>query len=264
MFKEPFHIEPCPTPLVEEIFSTKFVPLPDGKRKELDVYIPREEGDYLYSLIRHYRPTTTVEVGMANGISTLFIASALRNNGEGSHIAIDPFQHSDWHGAGIELIRQAGLADRVRLIEKPSHVALPELEREGLRAGVVFIDGAHLLDYAMADFLCSDRLLEVGGLLAFDDSDWPAVGPVIRYALANRHYRVAHPEVVVERSRYRPGIASRLLRGIGRWMPKLGDRLRADFLYPDHELGTEGRCVVLVKLADDDRNSQDRRAHKSF
>ncbi len=264
MCKKPFRVESCPHPLIEQIFSTRSLPLQNGKTKVLDIYIPRNEGDYLYSLIRYYRPATTVEIGMANGLSTLFIASALHDNGEGSHIAIDPFQNSDWQGVGMGLIRQAGLAALVRLIEKPSHMALPELEQEGLRAGVIFIDGAHLLDYAMADFLCGDRLLEVGGLVAFDDSDWPAVQPVIRYALANRHYRVAHPGVVIEPPPYRPRITSRMLRWLGRRVPMLGSRLRGDFLHPDREVGTEGRCVALIKLAQDDRNSQDRFAHKPF
>src|SRR5262245_36459880 len=119
---------------------------------------------------------------MANGLSTLFITAAHRDNGpDGRHIAIDPYQHSDWRGVGMGLIRQAGLSDRVRLIEEPSHQALPLLEREGARAGLIFIDGAHLFDYVMADFLVSDWLLDAGGVIAFDDSDCPGVHGVIRY-----------------------------------------------------------------------------------
>src|SRR4051812_30088520 len=146
----------------------------------MNVYIPREEGDYLYSLVRADRPRVTVEVGMANGISTLFIAAGLRDNGDGGrHIAIDPFQASDWQNVGVGLARQAGLGDLVRLVEQPSHHALPALEREGVRAGLIFIDGAHLTDYVFADFLASDRILDVGGVIVFDDSDWPAVQTVI-------------------------------------------------------------------------------------
>jgi predicted O-methyltransferase YrrM len=249
---------------VEDIYTKRLLPLKGGGTTPLDVYIPREEGDYLYSLVRQRRPALTVEVGLANGLSALFIAAALRDNGAGTHIAIDPFQHTDWRDIGIGLLRQAGLADLVRLIEKPSHQALPQLEQEGIHAGLVFIDGAHLFDYAMADFLGADRILEVGGLIAFDDSDWPAVRPVVRYVLSNRHYRVAYPGLVIEPPPGRPTLPGRLLRGLGRRVPWLGARLREDFLHPDRDLGTEGRCVVLENLAEDDRNSQDRSAHRPF
>src|SRR5688572_27094856 len=115
-----FEVKPCPHPLVERLFSSRSIPLEWGGTTPLNVYIPRQQGDYLYSLVRHYRPATTVEVGMANGISTLFIAAALEENGKGQHVAIDPFQSTDWKGIGVGLVKQAGLSHRVRLIEKPS------------------------------------------------------------------------------------------------------------------------------------------------
>lgn len=248
----------CPSVTVEAVYASRQVPTSDGSRVPMDVYIPREEGDYLYSLVRHLRPTRTIEVGMANGLSTLFIAQALRDNEAGRHTAIDPFQNSDWHGAGMALVKNAGLADLVELIELPSHQALPDLERAGIRAEFVFIDGSHLFDYVLTDFLCTDRLLTDGGLIAFDDSDWPAVTQVIRYALTNRHYEAAFPEVVIEPPRYSPGFATRMLRRLARGSSKLAGKMRPDFLAPSYELGIRGRCVVLRKLKGDDRDSQSR------
>jgi predicted O-methyltransferase YrrM len=229
----------------------------------MDTYIPREQGDYLYSLVRHIRPKCAVEIGMANGLSTLFIASALHENGDGRHIAIDPFQSSDWGEAGITAVRQAGLDALVEVIEKPSHQALPELEQSGTLAQFIFIDGNHLFDYVLTDFLCCDRILEVGGLLAFDDSDWPAIIQVIRFILANRDYEVAFPEVVIEPPPITPSLPSRLLRLAGRALPPLESKLRPDFIAPSHVLGVKGRCVVLRKVGPDVRNGQSK-FHKSF
>jgi predicted O-methyltransferase YrrM len=195
---------------------------------------------------------------MANGISSLFIASALQANGTGRHFAIDPFQSSDWDRMGLELLKIAGLDSWVEVIEKPSHQALPQLEQAGVRAQFIFIDGSHLFDYVMTDFLCADRVLDVGGLIAFDDSDWPAIESAIRYIIANRHYQVAFPDVVIERTMFHPRLPARLLRATGRRIPKLGEKLRSDFLTPSYELGIRGRCVVLRKMAADDRNSQSR------
>ena len=86
----------CTEPIIDRVYQERWVPRRDLSRRPLEIYIPREEGNYLYSLVRWLRPQVTVEVGMANGLSTLFIASGLRDNGYGRHIAIDPFQSSDW------------------------------------------------------------------------------------------------------------------------------------------------------------------------
>src|SRR6516162_8795951 len=89
-------LEKCPSSVVAETYTARQVPVKDGSTVPMDVYIPREQGDYLYSMVREIRPATSLEVGMANGLSTLFIAQALAENGNGRHIAIDPFQHGDW------------------------------------------------------------------------------------------------------------------------------------------------------------------------
>lgn len=258
-----FQTMKCTNPVIEQIYRERKLPCPDGSIKDLNVYIPREEGDYLYSLVRAVRPEITIEIGMANGLSTLFIAQALLENGRGRHIAIDPFQTLDWGGVGMYLLGKAQLASLVELIEKPSHQALPELEQQGLTARFIFIDGNHLFDYVISDFLCCDRILEVGGLMAFDDSDWPAITQVIRYALANRNYAVAFPEVVIENPRITPTLFGKVLRRAGKALPKLGAKLRPDFLVPSDELGVKGRCVVLRKLGDDDRDGQSK-FHRPF
>jgi predicted O-methyltransferase YrrM len=248
----------CPLPLIGELYTSRSVRLANGSERPLAVYIPREEGDLVYSLVRHIEPDVTVEIGMANGFSTLFIAQALQDSGHGTHIAIDPYQQSSWGGAGLTALRRAGLDSLVRLIEKPSHQALPELEQEGVVIQFAFIDGSHLFDYVMSDFLCADRILAVGGYLAFDDSDWLSVLKVIRFAITNRHYQVAFPQVVVEDPCYRPTFLGEWARALGRAFPLLGKKLSPDFLKPGYQLGIRGRCVILRKLAEDDRNGQTR------
>src|SRR5688500_11406921 len=84
-------------PIIDDVYQRGTVPSADGAKRRMTVYIPREEGYYLYTMVRRLRPQLTVEVGMANGLSSLFIAEALRDNGQGRHIAVDPFQFADWH-----------------------------------------------------------------------------------------------------------------------------------------------------------------------
>jgi predicted O-methyltransferase YrrM len=242
--------------VLDDVYGKRRIPLPGGDSAAMDVYIPREEGDLLYSLVRASRPNLTVEVGMANGLSTLFIAQALKDNGHGTHVAIDPFQSTDWKGAGLELLRKAGLVDRVELIEKPSHQALPELEQAGRTAEFVLIDGSHMFDYVIADFVCSDRLLAVGGLMAFDDSDWAAIRSAIRYILANRRYELAPTNVVIEPPPGRPSRLGAIARRVCGRLPVARGWFRPDFLAPSRFLREHGRCTVLRKLGPDDRDSQ--------
>jgi predicted O-methyltransferase YrrM len=249
--------------LVKEAYACHSDLLPDELPRRINASIPKDEGHYLYSLVRHLRPALSIEVGMANGLSALFIAQALQENGVGRHIAIDPFQLTDWKGVGMNVLRRAGLDRHVQLVERPSHQVLPELEWAGLRGQFIFIDGNHMFDYVVTDFLCADRLLDVGGLIAFDDADFPAILQTVRFVLANRHYEVAFPDVVVQRPRIAPTLLGRCLRGLGRRIPVLGGKLRPDFLVPSDEIGVQGRCVVLRKLGHDDRDNQSR-FHQPF
>jgi len=226
-----------------------------GRDQPLDVYIPSLQGDLLYSLVRYLRPDRTLEVGMANGISTLYIAQALHDLEQGQHLAIDPYQQSDWDDVGVMTLQRAGLDNLVKLDPRPSHWALPDLDEAGERIQFAFIDGCHLMDYVMTDFMVIDRILDVGGLIAFDDSDWPAVNQVIRFALSNRDYTVFPTGVVIEPSPGNPRAAANCLRSVVRNLKPLQKIIQNDFTFPPRDIGIDGRCVVLRKNADDKRHS---------
>jgi predicted O-methyltransferase YrrM len=208
--------------------------------------------------VRFVRPAFSLEIGLANGVSALYIAQALRDNGAGRHLAIDPYQSTDWEDAGLVTLERVGLGTLVSLDPRPSHWVLPELEREGRRIQFAFVDGNHLFDYVMSDFSGIDRILEIGGLIAFDDADWPAIGKVIRFALANRPYEVFDTGTVIEPAKVRPRLASHAVRTMARWIPILRRVLRHDWVVPAHAVGIRGRLVVLRKTADDQRDGQSR------
>ena len=62
-------------------------PLTSRERTELmeDAYLPvePESGELMYSLVRACRPATVVEFGTSFGISTIYLAAAVRDNGAG-------------------------------------------------------------------------------------------------------------------------------------------------------------------------------------
>jgi predicted O-methyltransferase YrrM len=242
--------EPSFRALVQEIYTSRLFPQFGGGSVPMNCWIPRDEGDLLYQLIRDLKPHTTIEIGLANGLSTLFITAALEHNAFGAHIAIDPFQSTEWQNHGVNLVKFAGFDGRLRVIEQFSHHALPRLEAAGITAQLAFIDGAHLFHHVIGDFLCLNRIVEVNGLLAFDDSDWPSVRKALRYILRNHAY-VPINTPIIEEAPGRPSLFTQSLRRFANLHPRLGKFVADTVLHPDSELRLRGRCVVLRKSADD-------------
>lgn len=154
------------------------------------VSIKRNEGEALYHLVRQVRPASTLEVGTAWGLSTLFFCQALADNRLGHHTAIDPFQ-SNFKHMGVTNIQRAGLDQYLTFHQESSHHVLPRLVAEKKTFQVIFIDGSHLFDAVFVDFFFADQLIPIGGYLVFDDLWMPAVRKVLAFILANRHYQIA-------------------------------------------------------------------------
>ena len=94
---------------------------------------------------------------------------------EDAHVIIDPFHSTQWSRAGIDLLRRSHLHENIRVIEDYSYRAIPQLDREGERFDMVFLDGHHCLDYTLTDVLTSDRVLEIeamGDPAELSDKGW--------------------------------------------------------------------------------------------
>jgi hypothetical protein len=53
-----------------------------------------------------------------------------------------------------------------------------------------FIDGWHTFDHVLLDFFYIDLMLEVGGIVVFDDVGYPSIRRACEFILANRTYDV--------------------------------------------------------------------------
>jgi SAM-dependent methyltransferase/predicted O-methyltransferase YrrM len=179
----------APTALLDRIYAAGKVEAADGA--QVDAFpagLPRFHADEIARLVRELGLTRTLETGMAYGLSTLAICSVHAERGEGSHIAIDPHQSSDWGSIGVLNLRRAGVEGRVRVIEARSDEALPRLRDEGVRLDFALIDGLHLFDATLVDFFFVDRMLDVGGVVVFHDTWMPAVAQAAAFVRANRAY----------------------------------------------------------------------------
>jgi predicted O-methyltransferase YrrM len=225
-----------------------------GESMELHSHLPAEAGRMLQRIIRDLDARTTLEIGLAFGISALYICEALDDKPGARHIAADPEQHSsEWRGIGLRHLRLAGLDHLVDFRELPSHQALPDLEREGAHIDFAFIDGWHTFDYVMVDLFLVDRLLAVGGVIVLDDAEWPGVRKACRYFITNRKYRVL--ECWGESDGPRPMQALRkAISDAARLSALVRRPLRPEWSVRDEDLGmTPGcRCIALRKTVEDD------------
>jgi predicted O-methyltransferase YrrM len=238
--------------VLQEILRTRRVRRPkESDSVPLTSAVASEEGELLQRLVRGVDATVTLEVGLAYGVSALYICDALQVREDTRHYVIDPNQRRSvcgecWDGVGIGNLERAGFAGIVRLIEKPSHLALPELEAAGVQVDFAFIDGWHTFDFTLVDFFYVDHLLRVGGIVVFDDCNWPAIRKACRFVATNRAYS-AVDAIVPPPSRK---------RRVAEWVlakTPLGRLLRLEERRSDAQLGIHGSCVAFRKDRRDDR-----------
>ena len=156
-----------------------------GDRLELAPHsIERAQGEALRDLAVAEHAQRTVEVGLALGMSALFLCQAVLRHG-GRHVAIDPFQRESWNGAGVRTLREAGVEGLVDVIEEESQLALPRLVGEGREFDFAFVDGDHRFEGVFLDVYYMARLVRPGGLVVVDDMWMPAVRMAVAYVERN-------------------------------------------------------------------------------
>lgn len=207
-----------------------------------------ETAAVLYDFVRLMKPGKTLEIGMAHGKSTLSICQAHRDNGAGSHIAIDPLQETKFNSAGLANIERAGLKDILRFYEANADEALPRLCAEGERIDFAFIDGNHRFDYTLVDFFYIDKMLTLGGHVAFDDLWILPVRKVVSYVLKNTPYKLVR-------------LASQQTTPLGKRVLRMGRRVVQNPLGRDWALKVVPQNVaILQKVGEGPRRSWDHRA----
>ena len=181
--------------VLEKILRTGYTMSPNGKSIKVHSAISREEGEFLQEIISELKPVMSLEIGLAYGISALFICDALEKTVNTRHIIIDPNQYGgpwgdSWEGIGLNNLREAGYEEIIDFFNMPSYRALPQLEAQGCKIDFAFVDGWHTFDYTMNDFFYIDKMLRLGGIVAFDDANWPGIHKTCRYIVTNRSYSV--------------------------------------------------------------------------
>lgn len=247
-------------PILERIIETGTTTTPDGDAIPLHSQVATEEGEFLQQVIARTKPRTSLEIGLALGVSALYICEALTDVGAERHWVIDPHQYgvkademsgetedqlaAGWRGIGMHNLKEAGYGGLVELRGRTSHQALPQMEAEGIRIDFAFIDGWHTFDYALLDFFYVDRMLNVGGVVVFDDTLYPAVRKVCRYVATNRNYSVlGGPDLQPVTP---PRLHHRVFYSLA-GLPHLRRLVKPRFSQPDHTLGLPHRNFIAFR-----------------
>ena len=170
---------------------------PDGRVDELgDVRVSPEQLGLLAHLAAGCETPLSIEIGFGMGSTAAVILGARRLAGRPfSHLIFDPYGVPGGHGEVVQSYLQARFPKAFRRIEKRSEIGLAALlDQHGPGiSGLIFIDGAHLFDNVMIDFVLADYLCAMGGYVVLDDAWYPAIETVVNYVRANRpDYAVAH------------------------------------------------------------------------
>jgi len=178
----------------------------------------RSELELLAELVRSSGAERVLEIGMANASSAVAILSSLPKSDFAHLTSIDPFQLSPvnptdggiggYGGEGVRQVASAGFASKHTLLAELDYVALPKLVAEGATFDFIFIDGYHSFDHTLLDFFYADRLLKVGGTVAFHDSARLPVYKVCTFVATYKPYKMIGPPLALT---YR-SLAKRILR----------------------------------------------------
>jgi len=246
------------SPILKEILETQTVIDQEGQRSPLKYSIDINEGFFLQEMLARVRPRATIEIGCGHGISTAFICEELaRVSPEICHLILDPSQTTGWQGKGLTTLKRAGLKN-FELLEELSELALPKLLAAGRRFDFSFIDGWHTFDHTLLDFFYLNRMLNVNGVIVFDDVGYPSIRKCVRYLSNYPAYRVLG-QVNADEPSWKWRLLDRFRSLAGILISPLGRRLCNEFfdqrlLASDHKLQINASMIALLKVSEDERS----------
>jgi predicted O-methyltransferase YrrM len=131
--------------------------------KEALIPVSPDAGRLLYSLTRALRPPTVVEYGTSFGVSTIHLAAAVRDNGEGRVVSTEMVPEKIERAKAN--LAAAGLEDRVTVLEGDALETLASVEGP---IGLLLLDGWPGLALPVLELV--EPKLAPGALVIVDDS----------------------------------------------------------------------------------------------
>jgi len=234
--------------LLEEILQNKSYRNSEGSDIKIHSETSYEQCVFLQEIIKKNNFNSSLEIGLAFGISSVAIAEAVKQN-NGKHVVIDKFQNQYWNGIGLEILKKASLIDIVEFHEDFSYFVLSKLVVEKAHSfDFAYLDTTKLFDWLLVDFFLLDKLIKVGGIIVFDDVSFPAIRKLLRYISQLPHYEVYDVFPFNNKIRSRKKILN-----IFKYFPKNKYFLRPEIIKNDFQLNINSHCIALRKISEDKR-----------
>jgi hypothetical protein len=112
-----------------------------------------------------------------------------------------------------------------------------------------YIDSSKQFDGLLVDFFYLDKILNINGIIVFDDVGFPGIRKLLRYLSQFPNYKIY--------SQFPQNNAPSLLRRAARILrriPVIKKLIKEEILLSDFELGINSSCVALQKIDHDKRN----------
>jgi len=236
--------------LARQILASRQIVDADGGIVPLKDETPVEQCEFLCSLISRIDARVCLEVGLAQGISTLFLCDAIAGKPGARFISIDRYQRG-YRDIGLLNLERAGYKDFVEFHRNFSYEVLPKLLADGLKLDFAYVDSTKLFDVLLVDAFYLSRLLRVGGVMVFDDCRY-FDGPrrLARYLAKWPNLRVfaTHGEYDAGRGR-KYALAKRLVSALPGGRPVLSDEAAVSA----KSLQVNAQCIAFEKIAEDER-----------
>lgn len=138
-------------------------------------YMSLEKAQTMGSFIHQNNISSILELGFYHGVSTCYMAAALKEAGGGSIVTIDLLSAENRQPNIEQLLTKCGYTDLVDFYYEPVSYnwRLMKLIEENRKTfDLCYLDGGHDWYNTGYAFFLVDKLLKPGGWIVFDDLDW--------------------------------------------------------------------------------------------
>jgi predicted O-methyltransferase YrrM len=145
-------------------------------------------GYYLYSLIKENDFHNILQIGVKNGIDTLYLALGLKESEvpeKYKQLTVITGEE-EWMGKlekNVDLKKDIDVP--ITIYDEKNYSVLSEMVEKGLNYDFIMIKNKHVFDYALMDFFYADKLLQRDGVLILFDVSFDSIQKLGKYIQTN-------------------------------------------------------------------------------
>lgn len=239
--------------ILRNILDKKEVENAKGQKFPLHSHTDEQQGLLLQKIIKDVKPRVSLEIGLAYGISSLFILEELKQIPQSKHIIIEPFPDVYWEDIGLYNIRNAGFIDMVEFYKDFSFNVLPKLYLQGQKIQFAYLDTTKVFDIVLTDTFFISKMLDIGGVFVLDDVGFPGIRKIARFYSQHPAYEIVL-QYKPDKETLKKRLYRKLAKGLIHLLPYKNKIMNDVYLGNDEDLGINYHAVGFRKIKEDDRN----------